>query len=60
MRKYAFRSVLALVLFTALLLPLCTGAQASDLGVERKVYQYLTTERGVTSPAAGGRSFSAP
>ena len=54
MRKYAFRSVLALVLFTALLLPLCTGAQASDLGVERKVYQYLTTELGLNSAAACG------
>ncbi len=49
MRKYAFRSVLALVLFAALL-PLCTGAQASDLGVERKVYQYLTTELDSTPP----------
>ena len=53
MRKYAFRSVLALVLFAALL-PLCTGAQASDLGVERKVYQYLTTELGLNSAAACG------
>lgn len=54
MRKYVLRFVAISVLFLALLLPLCPGAHAADLGMERGVFEFLTTELGLNSAAACG------
>lgn len=54
MRKSRFRFFVLPLLLLALLLPLCTGVQGADLGVERSVFQFLTTELGLNSAAACG------
>lgn len=52
MRKYVLRFVVAAALFVALLLPLSPGAHGADLGTERSVFEFLTTELGLNSAAA--------
>lgn len=54
MRKYVLRFVVAAALFVALLLPLSPGAHGADLGTERSVFEFLTTELGLNSAAACG------
>lgn len=49
MRKYVLRFVVAAALFVALLLPLSPGAHGADLGTERSVFEFLTTELGLNS-----------